>query len=231
MGQTFAADADQPDRERTALISERLWRSRYAARTDILGRSIVLDGQPVAVIGVMPSSFRFVFPDADVWRILPLTPPTRRGPFILRGIARLKPGVTLAEVNVEMAGLAQGVERADPKKLERLRYPVVGLTETIVGGVPPLLVALAAAVALVLLIAVLNVGNLLLARAAAREEEIAIRLKHWRRAQAFDSTVAHGKHRTSPRRRRHWGLRRFHLHPIVARKSASRHTATGEFKH
>ena len=176
MGQTFAADADQPDRERTALISERLWRSRYAARTDILGRSIVLDGQPVAVIGVMPSSFRFVFPDADVWRILPLTPPTRRGPFILRGIARLKPGVTLAEVNVEMAGLAQGVERADPKRLERLRYPVVGLTEAIVGDVRPLLVALAAAVALVLLIAVFNVGNLLLARAAVREQEIAIRL-------------------------------------------------------
>ena len=176
MGQTFATDADQPGRERTALISERLWRSRYAARTDILGRSIVLDGQPVAVIGVMPFSFRFVFPDADVWRILPLTPPTRRGPFILRGIARLKPGVTLAEVNAEMAGLAQAVERADSKKLERLRYPVVGLTETIVGNVRPLLVALAAAVALVLLIAVFNVGNLLLARAAAREQEIAIRL-------------------------------------------------------
>ena len=176
MGQTFAADADQPGRERTALISERLWRSRYAARTDILGRSIVLDGQPVAVIGVMPSSFRFVFPDADVWRILPLTPPTRRGPFILRGIARLKPGVTMAEVNAEMAGLAQGVERADPKRLERLRYPVVGLTEAIVGDVRPLLVALAAAVALVLLIAVFNVGNLLLARAAVREQEIAIRL-------------------------------------------------------
>ena len=176
MGQTFAADADQPGRETTALISERLWRSRYAARTDILGRSIVLDGQPVAVIGVMPSSFRFVFPDADVWRILPLTPPTRRGPFILRGIGRLKPGVTLAEVNAEMAGLAQGVERADPKRLERLRYPVVGLTEAMVGNVRPLLVALAAAVVLVLLIAVFNVGNLLLARAAVREQEIAIRL-------------------------------------------------------
>jgi predicted permease len=176
LGQTFAADADQPGRERTALISERLWRSRYAARIDILGRSIVLDGQPVAVIGVMPSTFRFVFPDADVWRILPLTPPTRRGPFIFRGIARLKPGVTLAEVNAEMAGLAQGVERADPKRLERLRYPVIGLTEAVVGNVRPLLVALAAAVALVLLIAVFNVGNLLLARAAAREHEIAIRL-------------------------------------------------------
>ena len=176
VGHAFAADADQPGHERTALISERLWRSRYAARTDILDRKIVLDGQPVAVIGVMPSSFRFVFPDADVWRILPLTPPTRRGPFIFRGIASLKPGVTLAEVNAEMAGLAQGVERADPKRLERLRYPVVGLTEAIVGDVRPLLIALAAAVALVLLIAVFNVGNLLLARAAAREHEIAIRL-------------------------------------------------------
>ncbi len=176
VGQTFAADADQPGRERTALISERLWRSRYAARSDILGRSIVLDGEPVAVIGVMPSSFRFVFPDADVWRILPLTPPTRRGPFILRGIARLRPGVTLGEVNAEMAGLAQGVERADPKRLERLRYPVVGLTEAIVGNVRTLLVALEVAVALVLLIAVFNVGNLLLARAAVREQEIAIRL-------------------------------------------------------
>lgn len=176
IGRTFAADADQPGRERTALISEHLWRSRYSGRTDILGRSIVLDGQPVAIIGVMPSSFRFVFPDADVWRILPLTPPTRRGPFIIRGIARLKPGVTLAEVNAEMAGLAQSVERADPKKLERLRYPVITLTDAIVGDVRPLLVALGAAVVLVLLIAVFNVGNLLLARAAVREQEIAIRL-------------------------------------------------------
>ena len=88
----------------------------------------------------------------------------------------MKPGVTLAEVNAEMAGLAQAVERADPKRLERLRYPVVGLTEAIVGDVRPLLGALAAAVTLVLLIAVFNVGNLLLARAAAREQEIAIRL-------------------------------------------------------
>ena len=176
VGQTFAADADQPGRERTALISERLWRSRYAARTDILNRSIVLDGQPVEVIGVMPSTFQFVFRDADVWRILPLTPPTRRGPFILRGVARLKPSVTLAEVNAEMAGLAREVERADSRGLERLRYPVVGLTVAIVGNVRPLLVAMTGAVVLVLLIAIFNVGNLLLARTAAREQEIAIRL-------------------------------------------------------
>lgn len=176
IGQTFAPDADLPGLERRALISERLWRGRYAARREILGKSIVLDGQAVAVIGVMPSTFHFVFPDADVWRILPLTPPTRRGPFILRGVARLKPGVALAEVNAEMAALAQGVERADPKGLERLRYPVVGLTEAVVGNVRPLLVSAAAAVALVLLIAIFNVGNLLLARAASREQEIAIRL-------------------------------------------------------
>jgi predicted permease len=176
IGRTFAAGADQPGRDRAALISERLWRRRYAARTDLIGRSIVLDGQAVAVIGVMPSTFRFFLPDADVWEILPLVPPARRGPFILRGVARLKAGVSLAQANAEMADLAREVERSDPRGLERLRYPVVGLTEAIVGDVRPLLMAIAGAVALVLLIAIVNVGNLLLARAAARQQEIAVRL-------------------------------------------------------
>jgi putative ABC transport system permease protein len=176
LGQTFAGNADQPGEQRTAVISERLWRDRYAARADVLNKSVVIDGHPVAIVGVMPSNFQFRLPDAEIWEILSLAPPTRRGPFILRGVARLKRGVSLDQVNAEMANLARQVERADPKGTEHLRYPVEPLREVIVGDMRPLLAALTGAVALVLLISIFNVANLMLARSMARQQEIAVRL-------------------------------------------------------
>jgi predicted permease len=176
LGRTFAADADQPGRESEALISERLWREKYAGRDDVLNKSITLDGRPVTVIGIMPSSFQFRLPDVDVWQILPLAPPVRRGPFIFRGVARLKQGVSLAQANAEMAGLARQVELTDPKGAEHLHYPVESLRESILGDVRPLVRALAAAAFLVLLVSVFNIANLILARSVTRQQEIAIRL-------------------------------------------------------
>jgi len=176
IGRTFAADADKPGQEPTALISERLWRRRFAGHPDVLGKSIVLNSSPVTVIGVMPSSFQFRNREADIWRIFPLDPPTRRGPFFLRGLARLKPGVTMDQVNAEMDALGREVEAADTKRLEHVRYPVTALRDSIVGDVSRLVWVLAGAVALVQLIVVFNVANLLLARAAARQREMAIRI-------------------------------------------------------
>lgn len=176
LGQTFASNADQPSQQITAVISERLWRERYSARADILNKSVFVDGQPVTILGVMPSSFQFRLPDAEVWRILPLTPPSRRGPFILRGVARLKPGVSLDQANAEMANLASQVENSNPKGVEHLRYPVEPLRDVIVGDIRPLLIALSGAVALVLLISIFNVAGLMLVRAVARQQEFAIRL-------------------------------------------------------
>ena len=175
LGRTFTAGDDQPGRPPTVLISERLWRRRYGSRPTVVGKDIVLNGRQFSIVGVLPNAFRFGG-EAEAWSILTLDPPTRRGPFFLQGIARLRPGVTLDQAAGEMQSIAQGVEREHPKDYTRLRIPVVDLREVAVGNVRPLLAIISVAVFLVFLIAITNVANLILARATARQRELAIRL-------------------------------------------------------
>ncbi|MGH8637539.1 MAG: ABC transporter permease, partial [Burkholderiales bacterium] len=176
LGRTFVNGEDQPGRDPTVVLSERLWRRRYATATDIVGKVIDLEGRPHTVIGVMPASFEFWQRDVEAWAIFPLRPPTRRGPHMLRTLARLRPDVTLAQATAEMETIARNVQRANPKDYANLRFPVVPLREVVVGDIRPLLWVLSAAVVLVLLIAVSNVANLMLARSTARQREIAVRL-------------------------------------------------------
>ena len=176
LGRTFIAGEDQPGLPQRAVISEHLWHRRYASSRDIVGKQILLNGRPCTIVGVMPSRFEFRQPDADLWSILTLNPPTRRPPFSLFGIARLKPGVTVRQAAAEMQVVARDVERAHPNDYNHLSFPVVPLREVIVKDVRPLLWVFLGAVLLVLLIAVSNVANLMLARATARQREIAIRL-------------------------------------------------------
>jgi putative ABC transport system permease protein len=175
-GRTFAAGEDQPGRPLTVVLSERLWQRRYGSDPGVLGREILVNGQPHTVIGVMPGSVEFGPRDVEAWAILSLIPPTRRGPFRYRGIARLKPGATVAQAAAEMDAIARRVEQENRKDHVRLRYPIVPLHETITGNIRPLLLVLSGAALLVLLIAVSNVANLMLARATARRRETAIRL-------------------------------------------------------
>src|SRR5262245_41798454 len=152
LGRTFTAGEDQPGVPLTAVISERLWRRRFGSDPQVIGRTIVLNGRQGTVIGIMPSAFRFRDSTADIWSIFTLNPPNRRGPFFLRGVGRLRPGVSLEQVNAELSALGREVERADPKGLDRAQYPVRSLLDDVTGPIRPLLVVLSGAVLLVLLI-------------------------------------------------------------------------------
>ncbi|MCI0366607.1 MAG: ABC transporter permease, partial [Phycisphaerales bacterium] len=176
LGRSFTIGDDQPGRDLTVVLSERLWRRRYGASQAVVGKQVLLNGRLHTIIGVMPGSFEFWQRDTEAWAILSLVPPNRRGPFFLRGIARLKPGVTVEQAAAEMGVIARDVERINPKDHKGLRFPVVPLREMVVGDVRALLWVLTGAVFLVFLIAVSNVANLMLARTTTRQREIAVRL-------------------------------------------------------
>jgi putative ABC transport system permease protein len=176
LGRTFTVGEDEPGRPRAVVLSERLWRRRYGANPDVLGNTAVLNGRNHTIIGVMPAVFELWNRDADAWATLPLDRPPRRGPFFVRGVARLKAGVSLEQASAEMRMIASDIERTHPQSYNQLRIPVVPVRDVVVGNIRPLLWVLSGAVAIVLLIAVSNVANLTLGRASSRSQEIAIRL-------------------------------------------------------
>jgi putative ABC transport system permease protein len=176
IGRTFAADEDAPGKLALAILSETIWKRRYGANPAILGQTILANGAPATVIGVMPAAFQFPRPETEIWTNLPLNPPTRYGPWFYRGIARLKPGVTFEQAEAETNTIAQRMMQLHPD-YKRLVLPVVPLRDALLGPVlKPALFVLAGAVLLVLLIAIANVANLMLARATVRDREMALRL-------------------------------------------------------
>ena len=103
---------DRPGAPRTAVIGYTLWTRRFHRDPSVVGRAIALNGVSHTIVGVMPQGFSFPeFPDAavDLWRVLPIEPPTRRGPFYSTGIARLKPGVHLEELRANLATTSDGI--------------------------------------------------------------------------------------------------------------------------
>src|SRR5205085_3834187 len=165
----------------TIVISDRFWRQRFAADPRIVGRTVRIDGQPNEIVGVAPAGFSFPSEGIDIWQPTAWTPDTRGQDFFrrahfLRAIARLSPGASLATADAELQTVAGRLKLLYPGTN---KYMVAGLTSLhkfLVGATRlPLLVRLAA-VALLLLIACANVGNLLLVQAAGREREAALRL-------------------------------------------------------
>ncbi|HEY6389211.1 MAG TPA: ABC transporter permease, partial [Candidatus Acidoferrum sp.] len=170
---------DQPGHEHEALLSFALWKSLFGGDPRILGKTMQLDGQPYAIVGVLRKDFS-LGGKQDLWVPLGLDrmKPQDRGSHYLTVTARLKPGVTLAQASAEMDRFATQLERENPNNYGASSgwgMFVVPLKEQMVGRTRPALLVLLGAVAFVLLIACVNVANLLLTRASAREKELSIR--------------------------------------------------------
>ena len=176
-GRVFTEADDRADAPRAALLSHELWRRRFGAEAGIIGQTIRLDDQSYMVVGVMPPGFNFPNKETELWAPIAFNAEAAnaRSSFYLSVIARLNPGATLGQAQSELDVIAHNLARAFPQIYTDLGFSVASLGESLVSGFKQALFALLVAVAFVLLIACVNVANLLSARAAAREKELALR--------------------------------------------------------
>ena len=178
-GRALTMQDDDPGTEPVVVLSDALWRRRFGADSSILGRRITLNGTPWTVIGVLEPGFRAPIQAAapDLYRAMRRPADSRcgRGCVVLRVIGRMRPGVSVAAAQADLARIAERVAREYPSTNADVGAWLIPLHEQLTGSVRRPLLALTGAVAIVLLIGCVNLANLLLVRGAAREREIAVR--------------------------------------------------------
>jgi len=182
LGRTFLAEEAQPGREHEVVLSYEIWRRVFGGDPKVVGRTIDIDGVPNSVVGVMPAGFAYPS-DTEIWGPLPFSPDdlseNSRGGHGLEVLGRIKPGLSLAQVQSDMDRVGRTmIEQHRSYPYEKYGFGVILhplLAET-VGDVRTFLMVLMAAVGLVLLIACANIANLLLARSAERQQEMETRI-------------------------------------------------------
>ena len=178
LGRDFRPEDDKPSAPFVTLISYAAWQNQFAGRADVLGKTVVLDDNPTTIVGVLPRGFHFAPTEpVDFWAT---ERPDRgcekaRGCHNLLGLARLKPGASLASVQAQVEEIARLNAQQYPADDHDRGASVEALTEVILGKIRPILLALFAGAVLLLLIAATNVASLLLVRTERRRQEMAVR--------------------------------------------------------
>lgn len=185
LGRAFTASDDDPSSQPTIILTDGYWKSRFAGDPAVLGRRILIDGKPHEIVGVLPAAFQFM--DRPISFLAPLRirrADVRLVSFCCQGIARIKPGATLAQANADVARMLPMAPakfpmnpgmRADSYSAAQLRPRVRSLKDIVVGDVGKVLWLVMITVTIVLVIACANVANLLLVRANGRQQDLAVR--------------------------------------------------------